>query len=308
MAAIKITNSEIYEWYTKLNQLSIVEVCESFSQKFKIDVSNCSQVALYNKITRLIQRIKLLRKAKKKKDVEGVFAQEFVIPKREDSLDRSLNSTKTEKEKSLVLELSVIKKKNKNLKRKMEVTHRQEEQLELVEQQYLEALNGMKTLDIETKSIVQKNKNDLNLAAKELQLLKQKFEKQSDALEKAEDEVRKHGVSHAKIRRLSKKIAYRDNKLKVQGQELIELRSDLKKTEVENINLHKVIERLNKKSEKLEEKLSNVGENIVYPLKAEKVSCQKKILYLKNKISKSNSVVCNNQCEKEIWRIKLTLC
>ena len=70
----------------------------------------------------------------------------FNIHIKQSHSDRSLNASMTEKEKQLKKELNHTNIENKTLKRKLEKTEVKEEQLEVVEQQYVDALDELQKL------------------------------------------------------------------------------------------------------------------------------------------------------------------
>ena len=82
----------------------------------------------------------------KNKSVELYFKEKFNIPIKQSHLDRSLNAPMTEKEKQLKMELNHTDIENKTLKRKLEKIEVKEGQLELVEEQYVNALDELQKL------------------------------------------------------------------------------------------------------------------------------------------------------------------
>ena len=107
----------------------------------------CECKPLYNSVITVEKRVKLLKQNKSKnKSVELYFKEKFNIPIKQSHLDRLLNASMTEKEKQLKMELNHTNIENKTLKRKLEKIEVKEEQLEVVEQQYVDALDELQNL------------------------------------------------------------------------------------------------------------------------------------------------------------------
>ena len=103
----------------------------------------------------------------------------------------------------MICEFSEVNKENKALKRKLEKCEKIEEEKKVVEEQYMEALDQMRLLELEAKENIKKKESDVVEVKEELNVLAQKFEQKSSALTKAEMKLQRSGASAAKIRRLN---------------------------------------------------------------------------------------------------------
>ena len=120
-----LTNGQVYNWLKELPSRKWKNICDGFHEK----------------------RVKLLKQNKSKnKSVELYFKEKFNIPIKQSHLDRSLNASMTEKEKQLKMELNHTNIENKTIKRKLEKIEVKEEQLEVVGQQYVDALDELQKL------------------------------------------------------------------------------------------------------------------------------------------------------------------
>lgn len=157
----------------------------------------------------------------------------FVVPVAETSLQRSLNVASTPKEKALKLELHTTNKENKSLKRKIDALRVKEESFNIIEQQYVEALDGMKLLELQTKEAIRSKEKNYVSVTKDLQVIQKKYDSQRNLLDHAEKQLLKTGATAAKVRKMNKKIVYRHNKILCQKIELTVLKQELHDCEEE---------------------------------------------------------------------------
>ena len=155
-----LTNGQVYNWLKELPSRKWKDICDGFQEKMSSFECKCK--SLYNSVIRVEKRVKLLKQNKSKnKSVELYFKEKFNIPIKQSHLDRPLNASMTEKEKQLKMELNHTNIENKTLKRKLEKIEVKAEQLEVVEQQCVDALDELQKLRNDTSRIVKRKDDDL---------------------------------------------------------------------------------------------------------------------------------------------------
>ena len=163
---------------------------------------------------------------------------------------------------------------------------------------YFEALDDMEVLEMESKQLARKK--DVDRA-----VVQQKYEEKREVLTRAELKLQKCEPTAAKVRRLNRKIVYRNEKLVVQETEIESLKVQLKSSKIENECLNKTTEKLSLKMNSMSSKLKDCNDKTISTLKKEKHAAQKKITHLHKKLnSHKNDLDTVNSYEKEMGGVR----
>ena len=163
---------------------------------------SCSEKSFLNKIVKLNKQISQFTRNRSKK-LDELLNKEFSPPILETNLERSLNSSETEKEKELKVQLKTVKDENKVLKRKVLSS-------EVIVQEYERQVEEIRSLCSQL-NVSMKDKDCLR---KDIHDIKEKYSIVEAKLVNVELELKsKTKEASNTLRNLKKKIKCRDEKL-----------------------------------------------------------------------------------------------
>ena len=258
-----ITNQDVYDLYKKIVDKSANNVCFEFRSKFLILSDSCSDLSLYTKVKRVIDKINSTKSPKNKKIY---LKREFQPPTYETNLQRSLNSSVSTKEKELIAQNHDLKQENKALKRKANDIA----EIEATSQEYYRELCNMEQTNNRLRISLQSKTTDCNILKAEIKDLNRSYEEKSNKLCLLEKKIEnwRNKSKTGTIRNLNKKIKYRDEALHEKQNRIIELEA-----------------KLSKASSDLQAKITDLSNSLnkhqvkILSLRDEKKSLQDKLIY-----------------------------
>ena len=194
------------------------------------------------------------------------------IPVRKTNLDITVQASATQHDAELIEQMDSLKKENKKLV--AEVNSLQTE-LSHVSESYISQLDYVTNVNQEMKALLSGTNKDKEILRKEWNKLEAKFA-EAEKLQKCKE-------SKQLIRNLKRKLAFRDNQIKSQKLEIVQLKDDIRKIDEDCLQLYGLVK---KTTDKLENQMSNSAE-----LEHEKSLLQRKYVYLQRKRNKMDKIM-----------------
>lgn len=302
-----VTNHDIYAGYLELKECGTgtqTEVLEMCRKLFNLDNSllpKSRMTSIYNKVVKVHKKMLEYNRNKATKSKHIFLESEFHLPQMETNFERSLLSSKTEKEMQLKTELTMTKHENKQLKRKIEKVESENEDLNFkVNDLVFRYVNKIQQINKNSNTLIERikeSRDDHDVLTNELEIMKQNFESNSTELDQLQEQYEKLRIKlkSDNVRNLNKRLKRRDSKIEKLEGDLSNLRDKENEREIRNAKLDECREKLTQKEvdyDYLNEKLRKL---------------QFKLSYLKRKFDSQKTKNDEMQNEMQVLEQKTSL-